>query len=358
MWLRVNILKVMESRIVVVGAGAIGGITAAFIAKSGYDVTLITKYPELAETIREKGLLITGVKGTHRVKMKAYPRISDLNEQVDIVFLATKATDMEEATGQILPFIHKNSLVVSMQNGICEYKLAEIVGVERTVGCVVGWGATMVEPGHLEMTSTGRFWIGYIHKQSSDKGLETIKSLLETVVPVTITPNIISELYSKLIINSAITSMGAITGLYLGEMLSSGKIRRIFIEIMKEALEVADSMGIQVPAYEGKLDYYKLVNAKGWLGNLYRYAILRIVGFKYRKLKSSSLQSLERGKPTEIDFLNGFIVRKAEEFGLFTPVNEEIVEMIKEIEQGKRKISPDNVEEILIHIPPTRNYNP
>ncbi len=346
----------MEPRIVVIGAGAIGGVTAGFMAKSGHNVTIITKYPDLAEKIREEGLLITGVKGTHNVKMKAYPRISDLKGQVDIVFLATKATDLEEAAMQILPFIHKNSLVVSMQNGICEYKLAEIVGVERTVGCVVGWGATMVEPGHLEMTSSGRFWIGYIHKQSADNGLETIKSLLETVVPVTITPNIISELYSKLIINSAITSMGAITGLYLGEMLASGKIRRIFIEIMREALEVADSMGLQVPAYEGKLDYYKLVSAKGLWGNLYRYALLRVVGFKYRKLKSSSLQSLERGKPTEIDYLNGFIVRKAKEFGLSTPVNEKIVEMIKEIEQGKRKISPENVEEIHSQIPIHRKH--
>jgi 2-dehydropantoate 2-reductase len=337
----------------VVGAGAIGGITAGFMAKSGHDVILITKYPDLAEKIREEGLLITGVKGTHRVKMKAYPRISDLKDQVDIVFLATKATDMEETAEQILPFIHEKSLVVSMQNGICEYRLAKIVGVERTVGCVVGWGATMVQQGHLEMTSTGQFWIGYIHRQSADEGLETVKSLLETVVPVTITPNIIAELYSKLIINSAITSMGAVTGLYLGEMLANGKIRRIFIEIMREALEVADTMGLQVPAYEGKLNYYRLVNAKGLWGNFYRYVVLRVVGFKYRKLKSSSLQSLERGKPTEVDYLNGFIVRKAKELGIRTPVNEKIVEMIKEIELGRRKISTENVEEILHQIPST-----
>ena len=343
----------MEPRIVVVGAGAIGGITAGFMAKSGHDVILITKYPDLAEKIREEGLLITGVKGTHRVKMKAYPRISDLKDQVDIVFLATKATDMEETAEQILPFIHEKSLVVSMQNGICEYRLAKIVGVERTVGCVVGWGATMVQQGHLEMKSTGQFWIGYIHRQSADEGLETVKSLLETVVPVTITPNIIAELYSKLIINSAITSMGAVTGLYLGEMLANGKIRRIFIEIMREALEVADTMGLQVPAYEGKLNYYRLVNAKGLWGNFYRYVVLRVVGFKYRKLKSSSLQSLERGKPTEVDYLNGFIVRKAKELGIRTPVNEKIVEMIKEIELGRRKISTENVEEILHQIPST-----
>lgn len=121
----------------------------------------------------------------------------------------------------------------------------------------------------------------------------------------------------------------------------------IFIEIMIEALEVADSMGLQVPPYEGKINYYKLVNAKGVWGNFYRYALLRVVGFKYRKLKSSSLQSLERGKPTEIDYLNGFIVRKAKELGIRTPVNEKIVEMIKEVERGKRKTSPENVEEIL-----------
>ena len=335
----------MKEKIAIIGAGAIGGVTAAFMAEAGYDVEIVTKYPELASKIENQGILITGVKGTHRVKMKAVPRVSDLSGPKDFVFIATKANDLENAARDVLPFIHDDSKVVSMQNGICEYRLADIVGEKRTVGCVVGWGATMVEPGHLEMTSKGHFSIGYISREPDEKLLK-IKTLLETVVPVKISDDIIGELYSKLIINSSITSLGAITGLYLGEMLSRSDIRAMFIQIMKEALDVAEAMDLKVPPYDGRLDYYRLVNIGGLWGKIYRYIIIRGVGFKYRKLKSSSLQSLERGKPTEIDFLNGFIVQKGREFGVPTPLNEKIVKMIKEIERGERPITPANIDEL------------
>ena len=336
----------MKPEIAVIGAGAIGGITAAFMAEAGYSVEIVTKYPELAHRIENEGILITGVRGKHRVKMKAVPRVKDLRSPKDYVFIATKANDLEAVAREILPFLHKDSRVVSMQNGICEFALAGIVGEGRTVGCVVGWGATMVSPGHLEMTSKGHFWIGYINREPDDK-LYAIKEMLETVVPVEITTDIIAQLYSKLIINSSITSLGALTGLYLGDMLKRGDIRRLFIKIMEEALQVADAMNLKVPPYEGKLDYYRLVNAKGIFGNILRYIVIRGVGFKYRKLKSSSLQSLERGRPTEIDYLNGFIVSKGKELGIPTPLNEKIVEMIKEIERGRRPIKPENVNELI-----------
>ncbi len=339
----------MKPEIAVIGAGAIGGTTAAFMAEAGYSVEIVTKYPELARKIESEGILITGVRGKQRVKMKAVPHVRDLKGPKDFVFIATKANDLENVARELLPFLHKDSRVVSMQNGICEFTLAEIVEKDRTVGCVVGWGATMVSPAHLEMTSKGHFWIGYINREPDDR-LYTIKKLLETVVPVEISTDIIAQLYSKLIINSSITSLGALTGLCLGDMLKKGKIRRLFIKIMDEALEVADAMNLKVPPYEGKLDYYKLVNSKGIFGNILRYIVIRGVGFKYRKLKSSSLQSLERGRPTEIDYLNGFIVRKGKELGIPTPLNEKIVEMIKEIEQGKRPIRPENIEELLPYV--------
>jgi len=145
-----------------------------------------------------------------------------------------------------------------------------------------------------------------------------------------------------LIINSCITSLGAVCGLYLGEMLSRKKIRNLFVEIMREAMSVADAMKMKVPSYANKIDYYSFLKKPGFFGNFYRHTLIRFIGFKYRKLKSSMLQSLERGNKTEIDFLNGFIVQKGLELGVSTPVNSKIVELIKEIESGKRKISVDN----------------
>lgn len=330
-----------KSKIAVVGAGAIGGITAGFIARAGYDIELVCKHPDLADKIHRHGVHIYGTRGDFTVLMPAVARISDLSSRKDIILLATKATDMIEAARELLPFLKETSVVVSLQNGICEDALAKIVGRERTIGCVVGWGATMHAPGELEMTSTGEFVIGNIDNKDDDR-LSFIQEILSLVVPVEISKNIIGHLYSKLIINSCITSLGAVCGLTLGEMLSIKKIRKIFIGIMHEAMAVSDAMGLSVEIYAGKIDYYKFLKREDFLNTLKRHLVIYLIGYKYRNIKSSSLQSLERGKPTEIDYLNGFIAENGKQLGVSTPINDRIIQIIKNIEAGKRKISIEN----------------
>jgi 2-dehydropantoate 2-reductase len=333
-----------NSKIVVIGAGGVGGITAALLAKAGYNVEVVCKYPELAEKIKTKGLHIFGLCGNFQVKMPAVAAVNELEEKKDFVLMATKAYDLPQAAKQILPFLKENSAVVSMQNGICEDILAEIVGQERTIGCIVGWGATMHQPGELEMTSTGEFVIGNLNNLI-DERIKFLKSIFDTIYPVEISQNIMGHLYSKLIINSCITTLGAICGLYLGKMLAVKKIRGIFLDIMEEAIAVANAHGIKVETYAGKLDYYRFLKSKSFFGNLKRHLFIRMIGYKYRRLKSSSLQSLERGKNTEIDYLNGYIAKLAKQKNIPAPVNQALLKMVKEIEAGERKISMSNFNE-------------
>lgn len=333
-----------NSKIVVIGAGGVGGITAALLAKAGYNVEVVCKYPELAEKIKTKGLHIFGLCGNFQVKMPAVAAVNELEEKKDFVLMATKAYDLPQAAKQILPFLKENSAVVSMQNGICEDILAEIVGQERTIGCIVGWGATMHQPGELEMTSTGEFVIGNLNNLI-DERIKFLKSIFDTIYPVEISQNIMGHLYSKLIINSCITTLGAICGLYLGKMLAVKKIRGIFLDIMEEAIAVANAHGIKVETYAGKLDYYRFLKSKSFFGNLKRHLFIRMIGYKYRRLKSSSLQSLERGKNTEIDYLNGYIAKLAKQKNIPAPVNQALLKMVKEIEAGGRKISMSNFNE-------------
>ena len=171
-----------------------------------------------------------------------------------------------------------------------------------------------------------------------------MQEILSTVVPTTITANIIGTLYSKLIINSCINTLGAVCGLYLGKMLAVKKIRRVFIEIIREAVAVAVAAGIKVEVYDGKLDFYAL--AKKSKFNVFKtHLLIRIVGFKYRRLKSSTLQSLERGKLSEVRSLNGYIVEKGQHNKVPTPVNSKLVEIVEEIESGIRKIELANFED-------------
>ena len=332
-------------RIALIGAGAIGGSIAACIAKQEYDLTVVAKYEEYASLIENQGIEITGVKGNFVQKIKAVAKVSQLTGKFDIVFVATKAYDVKENLLSLLSYLKENTSVVSLQNGICTDLYQEVVGKDRTVGCVVGYGATMHQKGKIEITSTGNFVIGSIAK--TFKGdLKEVQTCLNTTFETIISDDIYSNLYSKLIINSCITSLGALTGLNLGEMMKIKKIRVIFLKIIDEAIAVANANHIQVPPYGGKLDYYKLYQRKSKFGNFINHLIIQIVGKKYRHLKSSSLQSLQRGQKTEIDYFNGYIVSLGKQVQVPTPINEKLVQMIKEIELHQRKITLDNINDI------------
>lgn len=328
--------------VAVIGAGAIGGITAANLSRAGFDVELVCKHESKALQIENEGLHIIGVRGDHQVKLKAVADIEQLSGKKDIVLIVTKAYDMPDAAKRVLPFLKEDSLVVSMQNGICVDALAGVVGEGRTVGCVVGWGSTMLPDGTLNMTSEGDFVIGGF---LPDKDISALKQALDNVIETRVSDNIVAELYSKMIVNSCITSVGVLSGLYLGQILAKRSARNIFISIIREAVAVADAMGLVVKPYGGKLDYYGLARGSGALADMRRHLMIRIIGFKYRRLKSSSLQALERGKPTEVDYFNGYIAGKGAELNVLTPVNTRIVQMIKQIEAGTRKIDPVNFED-------------
>ena len=338
-------MQTSDLKIAVIGAGAIGGTTAAFMKKDGWDPILVCKHAHTPAQIERQGLQISGLKGAHTVPLRAVQVIADLPQDLDVVFHATKANDCEAAARELVSHLKPTSQVVSLQNGICEDALGVILGRHRIIGCVVGWAATHAGPGRIEVTSPGEFVLGYID-QHSDAQLETIRSMLDAVQPARVSDNIMGELYSKLMINSCINSLGAITGVALGELMAVRKIRRIFFAIMREALAVANAMGLRVaPSTGGKLDYYRFLAGNGMLKQVHRHLVFRIIGFKYRRVRSSSLQSLERGRPTEIDYLNGYICDRAGQHGVPVPLNQAVVAMVKAIESGQRPIALDNLDD-------------
>lgn len=332
-------------KICIIGPGAIGGIVAAVLTWEGYDIQLVAKYPDLANKISREGIKVEGISGNFMIQIPTVAFPEELSGDFDYVLIATKADGLVDVAEKMLPFLHNNSRVVSMQNGICEEMLAEVVGKERTIGCVVGFGATLLEPGRVETTSEGKMIIGNWNRER-DQELEQLAAILSNVSETRMSDDIFIELYSKLIINACITTLGAISGQFLGDMLVSRLSRNLFIEVIREAIAVADAMGIIVPpGAGGKLNYYKFLKP-GLFSGLIRHLIIRVIGMKYRRLKSSSLQSLERGRKTEVDIYNGYIVIKGKELGVSTPVNQQLTRMVKEIEEGTRKITPQNFREI------------
>lgn len=326
--------------ILVIGAGAIGSITAGMLRARGIPVTLVCRTAEQAGKIASAGIQLSGRGPDRLVRVRTAAGLDGITGCADTVFLATKAYQVLEIARQLIPLLNKDSRVVSMQNGIVEEELAGIVGAERTVGCVVRFGATLHEPGVAEMTSRGRILVGY-PERPGDGRLDEIARIMENIAPVTVTGRIMSELYSKLIINSCTSTVGAISGLTLGELLKKRRARQIFTAVAREALRVAEAGNLHVAPLAGRLTGEGLLHMHPAL----RHGLIRLLGMRYGHLRSSSLRALERDRNSEIDFLNGYIVRKGESLGLDSPVNRRLVQMIHEMEQKRRPVTTLNLED-------------
>lgn len=333
-------------RFLVIGAGAIGGSTAAFMTKAGHDVTVLCRREEVAAELRKPGMHISGVRGEMYVPLKAVCAADRLEGSFDCCIVSTKAYDTIGAVESALPHLTEDGLVLVLQNGICIDELLKTAGEGRSACGVTSFSSTMLSPTHMELTGEGDFRIG-MAAGFEDARLEPIREAMSAMVPTKINTPILAPMYSKLVINSGITCGGALTGQLLGQMLKTAKARRFFIALVHEDMALAEKMGIKVPPFGGRLDYYKFISGSGPIANLRRHIMLFVVGLKYKNLKSSSLTSLERGKPTEVQVLNGWISRKGREYGVPTPVNDRLVELIREIEAGRRKSCPENIDEII-----------
>ena len=330
---------------IVVGAGAIGGTVAVLLKEAGYDVRIMCHSEETKRLIEEDGFFLNGAKGEHRVDFKCYTDVNEFgDEKFDIVIIATKYANMAECAGRMLPYLSEEGLVVGMQNGLLTDELGTIVGRDRAVGCMIGFGATRNGPNDVTMTSRGEFYIGMLDGRTT-RTLEVFAEMLKSVLPTQITREIKRRQYSKLIINSCINAVAGITGKTLGEILKDGRARDLFLNIAREGMAVAKAMKINVPKYGTMLEYKMLALGNNKIYNKGCKLVVMMVGKLYADVKPSTLQSLEKGEKTEIDILNGYFVQMGEKYGVETPVNTRLVQMIHEIEEGKRDMTSDNLAE-------------
>lgn len=332
-------------RTVLIGLGSIGGTVAAMAYVGGHEIDVVVNGEEKAAEIREKGFTLTGANGEHNVKMNTFGSIAALEGKYDVCIIATKYQQMPSIACQMLPYLNDDSLVVCMQNGIQVRQLAEVVGEERAVGIMIGFGATRKSNTEVEMTSLGEFFIGMLGGRKPEK-LSYVKELLSCCLPTEIDDDIEARLYSKLIINSCINSLAGITGKPLGQLVDEYTACQVFLEITREAMRTAKKMGMKVPKYGKLLEYRMLMLMDNAVYNFWCAMVVKMVSkAKYKDVKPSTLQSLEAGQKTEIDIMNGLISAYGKANGVPTPVNDRLTQMIKEIENGEREISMENLKE-------------
>lgn len=332
-------------KVLVVGAGAIGGTVAVLLNEAGYDIRLLCHREEAKNLIEKEGFYLHGAKGEHRVNFTCYGDISEVGEEkFDVIIIATKYAAMASCAKNVLSACADGGLIVGMQNGLLTEELGEVVGRDKVVGCMIGFGATRNAVNDVTMTSLGEFYVGMLDGRRPKK-LEEFADMLSKVLPTKIAADIKARQYSKLIINSCINAVAGITGKTLGEILKDGRARDLFLNIAREGMAVAKAMNLKVPKYGAVLEYRMLALSNAKWYNACCKLVVMMVGKLYADVKPSTLQSLEKGEKTEIDILNGYFVTKSDELGVATSVNHKLVAMIHEIEEGKRKMSSDNLAE-------------
>ena len=315
-------------QIAIIGAGAVGSLLGGLLARNGHNVLLTGKSDHIA-AINESGLQIDGVAGKHTIQIMA---ATSLTLKPDVVFLAVKSQDVAAACHEIAPFVN-DVPVCTLQNGLrSDATAGSILGEHTIIGGVVLFNAHYRQPGHVTYGSKGSLIIGSMSGKNNGR-IAAIHTMLNRVTPTTLSDNIAGARRTKLLVNILGNSMDALTGEPLNICMQSPDIRKIAIRILKEGLAVLEKTEVKLEPLPG----VPLGRFKTAIKSPLPIAA-RLLGEVSKKITttSSTLQSLQRRRPTEIDFLNGEIVRLGATVHCATPFNTLVVECIRTIEQTGR----------------------
>lgn len=337
-----------QPRILVMGAGGIGGIVASTLMEVGSAVTAVSTNERIRAAVDKAGFRVVdeGEERTVRGWVSPAPE-----GKYDLCILATQPPNVEDAARTALPHLAEDAQVVVLQNGLCEDRIAAIVGEHRVIGGIVAWGASMPEPGRYERTAAGGFSLGRLSGEL-DADVRRVGELLEAIGPVALTKNLRGARWSKLALNCAVSALGTIAGERLGPLVRQRRYRRLALEIMTEAVAVAKAEGIALEKVAGTLDLeWVALNdtdraASASVALTAKHALLLAVGLRYRRMRSSMLAAIERGRKPAIEFLNGEIVTRGAKHGIATPYNARVVETIWGIANAHLQSSRDTLDRL------------
>lgn len=323
-------------KIAVIGAGAIGSLVAGYLKLKDEDVSLIGR-PEAVSAITAHGLKISGIRGDFKVRIDASEL---LVSKPELVILATKTQDIEQALKQNLAFL-KDSAILTTQNGVqADNIVAKYIAKENIISSIVMFGATYLEPGKVVHNFEGSWIVGSIFSARPNEKVMLDSLTLNKAFPVIISEEMTGMKYLKIFVN-ANNCIAAILGVSMQEAFSDLDISRISISIWKEGLDIISKAGINLVSLPGfpLENITKLVS----LPSIEAAKIFSGIMSKLSKdpLYGSILQSIKRKRSSEIDYINGEFVRLAREHNLYAPLNRKLVEMVHRVEQTNKFFSKD-----------------
>jgi 2-dehydropantoate 2-reductase len=318
-------------RTLVVGAGALGGLITARLLGAGIPVCLATRSAQAAEALRASGLRVSGVGGDLQVPA---PQVAPLEawSGFDLVVLATKARDAMDLAPELPGLLGPGGILLPIQNGSVALALAERLGTERVLGGLSNLGAARLAPGVVVQGNAGHLLVGEVDGGAGGRA-QRVRDWLGQGVAVRVTSNFQGAVWSKLLVNCAGTTVGAVAGRTLRELMAVPRGREVFQAAYDEALAVGLASGAKPermlvepvpPGWNGR-------SVPGPAHDAWLATILQ----GYGDSRPSMLQDLERGRATEIDFINGYVVALGRRLSVATPVNEALVNAVRAVTCGQ-----------------------
>ena len=348
----------MSKRIAVVGTGAVGGYIAAHLAAASHDVVAIDGWPEHVEEMKSAGLRVVGMVPSENVQAR-FPALHITEVQalskgppIDIALIAVKSYDTIWATALIAPYLAPDGYVVSTQNGVNEDRIATVVGWDRTVGCVVGnnFAVDLIDAGVVKRTmprdlSIKSLELGEVHGRVTPR-LRELAGIMKCVDGCAITSNLWGVRWSKLCVNGMRNALSAVTGMSGNERDAHDRVRRVSIRLGSEAVRVGLALGYELESMV-RIPAVKFARAPDdpIAMSEIEETLLRGTTSSARSndQRPSMGQDIQKGRRTEIDYLNGLIMARGRQVGVPTPTHERIVEFVRQVELGELQPRPENV---------------
>jgi 2-dehydropantoate 2-reductase len=327
----------IEADVLVVGAGAIGGVTAAKMNGEVRRVAVLDANAEHVERMRGEGLLVDDLGEVRRVRLDAYIDPAELGDPFDFALITLKAPHLESALGSLLDGGVAETFV-SLGNGLVQGRIAGIVGGERLIWGTVEWGSTNRGPGHLARTTRGPFIIGEPDGSVRER-TRLLADALGTVDEARVTGNIRGQVWSKLLVNSTFSGLGAVSGLLYREVVADPEGREVVLALWREGYDVGMAQGLELEEVLGVPAASLVVRGPGDLERAEE--ALEVAMRQAGATKASMLQDLERGVKTEVDVINGAVVEKGREYGIETPLNARVVDLMHAMEREQRRPWPE-----------------
>jgi 2-dehydropantoate 2-reductase len=341
-------------RIGIMGAGAIGSVVGGLLSKAGQDVTLIDQWPAHIDAIKSNGLKLSGTCGDHLTHPSALHlyEAQGIQEPFDAVFLAVKGYDTDWATLFCIRFLKpETGVVVDFQNGMNDERVATLAGRQRTLGCVITISAGLYEPGHAmrtDRTAIG-FKIGELDGSDTPRA-QALADALNAVAPSKVTTNLHGERWSKLAINCMANPLAGLSGYGSAEIRTEPLPRRLAIQTAAEVVKVGAAAGHTVEPIWG-IEAERIVRAAEGHELEAVESDLAAGAQQLAGGRPSLLQDVMRGRRTEIDELNGFVVAEGQRLGVPTPFNAAIVAEVHRHGVGTLRPDPANLEPLARLLP-------